>query len=167
MEEQVPACKKVLRLNVDETAVRFYMPAPAGLVVPGKRRCGKAKPTQNATRPQQRACVARVAAVCDDAALQPFLPQLILGDEKTLPVWLLKIVGPALNKNVALLRRKSAWVNKDFLVTYVKFLVACLEPFASSTSRCCFGARCQCTARPKSCARQVAQACGSSSSPRR
>eukprot|EP00974_Lingulodinium_polyedra_P111719 10804368-Lingulodinium_polyedra.AAC.1 len=50
--------------------VRLHMPASAGLVVPRKRRCGSARPTQNATRRQDLACVAHFAAVCGDAAVQ-------------------------------------------------------------------------------------------------
>ena len=43
----------------------------------------------------------------------------------------MRLVQAALHQNVILLRRKSGWVNKDFLVKYVKLLAGCLEPFAS------------------------------------
>ena len=38
LEENVALPRKVLRVNVDETAVRFYMPQRAGLIA--KRRRG-------------------------------------------------------------------------------------------------------------------------------
>ena len=121
--------RKVLRINVDETAVRFYMPQRAGLVA--KRRRGGPSLAQDASRRQQRSCVTRVAAICDNAAVQPSLPQVFIGNEKVLQAAAVKLLQPALQKNVFLLRRKSGWVNKDFLVSYVKLLAACLEPFAS------------------------------------
>ena len=131
LEEQVSSPKKVLRVNVDETAVRFYMPQPAGLVAKKRRRrCGP-EPTQDASRRQQRSCVTHVAAICDDTAVQAVLPQVFVGNEAVLQVSWTKLLRPALRKNVILLRRKSGWVNKDFLVTYVKLLAVCLEPFAS------------------------------------
>ena len=128
LEEQVVLPRKVLRVNVDETAVRFYMPQRAGLVT--KRRRGAPSLAQDASRRQQRSCVTHVAAICDDTAVQPSLPQVIIGNESVLQAAAVKLVGPALHKNVILLRRKSGWVNKDFLVSYVKLLAACLEPFA-------------------------------------
>ena len=128
LEEHVALPRKVLRVNVDETAVRFYMPQRAGLVA--KRRRGGPSPTQDASRRQQRACVTHVAAICDDTAVQPLLPQVFIGNEAVLQASAVKLVRPALHKNVILLRRKSGWVNKDFLVSYVKLLAACLEPFA-------------------------------------
>ena len=127
-EEHVAPPKKVLRVNVDETAVRFYMPQRAGLLA--KRRRGGPSLAQDAPRGQQRSCVTHVAAICDDTAVQPSLPQVFIGNEAVLKVAAVKLVGPALHKNVILLRRKSGWVNKEFLVSYVKLLAACLEPFA-------------------------------------
>ena len=120
--------RKVLRINVDETAVRFYMPQRAGLVA--KRRRGGPSLAQDASRRQQRSCVTHVAAICDNTAVQPSLPQVFIGNEKVLQAAAVKLLQPALQKNVFLLRRKSGWVNKDFLVSYVKLLAACLEPFA-------------------------------------
>ena len=129
LEEHVAQPKNVLRVNVDETAVRFYMPQRRGLVA--KRRRGGPPLAQDASRRQQRSCVTHVAAICDDTAVQPSLPQVFIGNEAVLQAAAVKLVRPALHENVILLRRKSGWVNKDFLVSYVKLLAACLEPFAS------------------------------------
>ena len=113
LEEQVALPRKVLRVNVDETAVRFYMPQRAGLVA--KRRRGGPSLAQDAARRQQRSCATHVAAICDDTAVQPSLPQVFIGNEAVLQAAAVKLVRPALHKNVVLLRRKSGWVNKDFL----------------------------------------------------
>ena len=78
MEEQVVLPRKVLRANVDETAVRFYMPQRAGLVT--KRRLGALSLAQDASRRQQRSCVTHVAAICDDTAVQLSLPQVNIGN---------------------------------------------------------------------------------------
>ena len=105
------------------------MPQRKGLV-PKRRRGGPSR-AQAASRRQQRSCFTHVAAICDDTAVQPSLPQVLIGNEAVLQVAAVRLVQPALHKNVILLRRKSGWVNKDFLVNYVKLLAACLEPFAS------------------------------------
>ena len=128
LKESVALPRKVLRVSVGETAVRCYMPQRAGLVT--QRRRGGPSLTQDASRRQQRACVTQVAAIGDDTAVRPSLPQVFIGNEAVLQAAAVKLVRPALHKHVSFLRRQSGWVNKDFLVSYVKLLAACLEPFA-------------------------------------
>ena len=113
MEERVDLQRKVLRINVDETAVRFYVSQRAGLVA--KRRRGGPSLAQDASRRQQRSCLARVAAVCDDPAAQPYLPQVFVGNEKVFQLAAVKLVQPALRKHAILVRRKSGWGSEDFL----------------------------------------------------
>ena len=54
MEAAVPAHKKALRLNVDETAVKFYYQARKGLVLPLKKGSKKKPIFQFASKGQQK-----------------------------------------------------------------------------------------------------------------
>ena len=73
--------KKLLRLNLDETAVRPYMDPVRGLVVTGAEE-PRGKPLRSASRRQQRTCLSHIAIVCDDTSVQPVLPQIIVGNCK-------------------------------------------------------------------------------------
>ena len=97
LEEQVALPRKVLRVNVDETAARFYMPQRKGLVA--KRRRGGPSPAQDASRRQQRSCVTHVAAICDDTAVQPSLPQVFIGNAAVLQAAAVRLVQPPLRTN--------------------------------------------------------------------
>ena len=158
LEEQVALPRKVLRVNVDETAVRFYMPQRKGLA-PKRRRGGPSR-AQDASRRQQRSCATHVAAICDDTAVQPSLPQVFIGNEAVLRAAAVRLVQPALHKNVILLRRKSCWVNKDFLVSYAKLLAACLEPFASDYQPILLWGALPAHCAPQCSELQHVQACG-------
>ena len=113
LEEQVALQKKVLHVNVDETAVRFYMPQRKGMV-PKRRRGGPSR-AQNASRRQQRSCATHVAAICDDTAVQPSLPQVFIGNDAVQHAAAVRLVQPALHQDVILLRRKSGWETKTYL----------------------------------------------------
>ena len=69
----IPSGKKMLRLNLDETAVRFYYKPNKGLRT--KRTPNhdihEARAVQHATKGQQRRALTHVAIICDDSELQP------------------------------------------------------------------------------------------------
>ena len=82
----IPSGKKVLRLNLDETAVRFFYKPSKGLRT---RRTPnhiihETRAVQHATKGQQRRALTHVAIICDDSELQPQIPQFILGAEHVL-----------------------------------------------------------------------------------
>ena len=120
--------KSILRLNLDETAVRLYMDPVRGLIVTGAEGPG-GKPLRSASRRQQRTCLSHIAIVCDDTSVQPLLPQIIVGNCKTVLKSMQRRLAPQLRENVILLRRKSAWVNADLMVNVLKVLGRVLQPF--------------------------------------
>ena len=128
MATQCSTDKKILRLNLDETAVRMYMDPVRGLIVTGAEGL-RGKPLRSASRRQQRACVSHIAIVCDDTSVQPVLPQIIVGNCKTVLKSMQRRLAPQLRENVFLLRRKSAWVNADLMVNVLKVLGRALQPF--------------------------------------
>ena len=104
---QVPASKKPLWVNMDETGI---------CLCPGTRRgnvfLNKAvKPVQHGTRGQQRSYLTHVAFICDDKDIQLKLPQVIIGNARTIPAERLDDLRASCPANVHLWREESAWVN--------------------------------------------------------
>ena len=83
---------------------------------------------QDVSRHKLRACFTHIAMICDDASLQPRLPQIFLGNEHVFPQRVIESIRPHLAKNILLWRRKSAWVNKATMVEVVRALAAALGP---------------------------------------
>ena len=128
----MPNGKKVLSINLDETAVRAFPGAVKGLVSlsPKMKRCRRiGVHAQPASRSQQRSCLTHVACLCDVPEIEAVLPHFFIGNESVLPLYVQRSVTPSLAKNVFLLRRKSAWVNGDIMVTIVKTIAMILKPY--------------------------------------
>ena len=122
--------KKILRINLDETSVKTWMPSGKGLVtrrIPGP--CRGDRRVAPATRKQQRGCLSHVAFVCDQPEIQPHLPHVIIGNECVLPLYIQREMETQLSSNVFLVRRKSAWVDAHYMAAIIKLLGAMLAPF--------------------------------------
>ena len=65
---------------MDETGIRLFQVAGAGnVVVTAVRLRGNGlRPVQNMSKHQERASFTHVVMVCDDAAMQPLLPQVLI-----------------------------------------------------------------------------------------
>ena len=125
--------KPLLRINLDETRIGLHFSGPRGLQARAvSRAAAKAKAKrrrpviQNVPLGKRRAGFTHVALICDDASLQPRLPQILLGNEAVFPVATLDALRPTLPPNVQLWRRKSGWVNKGLLREIVRELSAAL-----------------------------------------
>ena len=110
-EAVAPTTKKLLPVNMDETAVRFFMPWRRGLLFSAARGAGRRKVVQRAPLKQQRTCVSRVAFLYAEPAAQPLLPQIILGSYHVLRLADVAAVQPCLPPNVFMFCRQSAWVH--------------------------------------------------------
>ena len=72
-EDVTPVGKVLLRINLDETAVRTYNSAKAGLVSlsPKRRKARRdSLDVHPAGRESQRACDAHIAFICEDTEVQ-------------------------------------------------------------------------------------------------
>ena len=117
--ERVPEGITPLRLNFDETSCRLFYEAAPGILgsEPLAAAAKKGYITQQVTRHQKRGALSYLALLCDDTAIQPTLPQVIIGNEHCLPDRVRKelVDSQSLMKNVTLLRQKSAWVTDAVL----------------------------------------------------
>ena len=121
--------KPTLRINLDETACRLHYDQKRGLAVTRERgltRGRKAEIVQDVSRQKLRGCFTHVAMICDDASLQPRLPQIFIGNEHIFAQRIVDAVQPDLPKNILLWRRKSAWVQHSTMVEVVRALAAAL-----------------------------------------
>ena len=110
LQEQVPPGRPVLRLNLDETSVRFWYEPCKGLRRPGGQvpRAGFAR---KASRAQLRKAFSHVAIMCNDTSLQPHLPRVLLVTERTVSAELNRRWTSLPGCNAKLWRGKTAWIN--------------------------------------------------------
>ena len=87
--------------------------------------------TQQVTRRQQRGALSFLTVLCDDATLQPVVPQVIIGNEQLVPQQVVRAlqVESLLMSNVTVLRRKSAWVNDEALSLVAAVWGKALRPY--------------------------------------
>ena len=74
--------KRVLRINMDETAVCLFQGHGRGnLFLSNTDRAA----VQNVPRGKQRMFLTHVAFICDDSVIQKVLPQVVIGNERAIP----------------------------------------------------------------------------------
>ena len=119
----------MLRINLDETCCRLHYDQKRGLAVSRQRsfsRAAKAELVQDVSRQKLRGCFTHIAMICDDASLQPRLPQVFMGSEHIFPQKVMEAARRDVAKNILLWRRKSAWVTKSTMLEVVQALAAAL-----------------------------------------
>lgn len=120
-----------LWINMDETSVATYFESGKGAVLtentPGalKKSLGV-----KATLSDLRGAVTHIGMICSNTAIQPHLPQVIIGNKVQFTKKLLSKVASDKPATVHLLARKSAWNNADIMVDVFRLLAKALEPFA-------------------------------------
>ena len=126
---RVPEGKSLLRINMDETSVCLFQGGGKGNIIFKKRRDrAEAEPVERASRAKRRCCLTHVAFICDRPDIQPLLPQVLVGNEATIPAGRLPGLRAAAPPNVHLVRQKSAWNNQHLMVHILALLAAALQP---------------------------------------
>ena len=108
---QVPLDRKPLILNLDETSIRFWYEPRLGLRARARDRVPGRAPARQASRGLLRKAFTHIAVICDDSALQPLLPQVILVNERTCTIRNLQDWKPLPGCKAEVFRHKSAWIN--------------------------------------------------------
>ena len=121
LQKKIPPGRGVLRLNLDETSVRFFYEPRLGLRRPRGQvpRTGFAR---KATRGQLRKAFSHVAILCDDTSVQPYLPQVLLANERTVSAELHRRWASLPGCNAKLWRGKSAWINDKVFAKIIREL---------------------------------------------
>ena len=121
LRRECPHGKKILRLNLDESSVKLFMPYGRGHIVSLGARA-KRRVKQPASRKEMRLCVTFVGIICDEPSIQPQIPQIILGSERALTQRLLRELRPRLRSNVCLLRAKNGWMTAQLMAKLMTLL---------------------------------------------
>ena len=124
--EQVPPGTIAWRLNLDETSICLFQGDAKGHVFANKKRYPDGF-VQRAPRAKRRCCLTHVGLICDRPDLQPLLPQVIIGNERTFPKASFAALQAACPPNVVLVRQKSAWNDKVLCANIVHRLGAALK----------------------------------------
>ena len=125
--------RKILRINLDETSVCLFQGTGKGTVFYSrKRQAPSGEPVQPASRKNRRTCLTHVGVICDDPALQPLLPQYVIGNFATFLLRDWRALQASCPSNVVLVRQKSAWNNTQLFVNIVHRLGVVLRPFLCS-----------------------------------
>ena len=122
----IPAGKRVLRINLDETSICLFQGRVKGNVFVSKR---EPRIAQDQSASQQRTYFSHVGLICDDPMIQPSLPQFILGNERSIPAGQLPALRASCARNVWLDRGKSAWMNVPTMRRVLRQLKVALEPY--------------------------------------
>ena len=128
-QSRAPSAETVVRVNMDETAVKLDLQRRSPGFVKAKTKAEKKAlrtVRQKLTLREKRAAVTVVAWLCDDARLQQRLPQYIVGNESVLPASVVRTFRQG-EGSVFMLRRKSSWLTADTLVAMLKGLAAAIR----------------------------------------
>ena len=117
--------KQILRLNLDETSVRLYQGSNKGNVfVTNKVRLLQELPWW-----KRRCCLTHIAIICDQASIQPELPQVVVGNETAFPAAPMAQLRAQAPANIVLVRQRRAWSNNELCASLVRRLGAALAAY--------------------------------------
>ena len=121
--------KNLLRINMDETSVPFTFPAHKGNIIARLRSSATSTQlVQQITRKEIRTTFTLVAFICDDPALQPRMPQIVLAPRGFLLSRDAPAIAQSLPGNIYVVRRKSPWMDLSMMLQIIRLLGAILEP---------------------------------------
>ena len=106
-------------MNMDETSLPLSFGDQKGAVL---SRVHSQKAKIVAAKNKQRGCLTLVATISDNSTLQPHVPQVIVGGEKSLRVRDLQQCEQNLPSNVYLVRRKNGWLDAPLFCQILKWL---------------------------------------------
>lgn len=123
------AAGRIVRLNLDETRVLYYVKSGVGNVAvrrggPGSTR---PRPQQIASKGAQRAAMTHVGIVCDDSTLQGYLPQVFIANDHLIRARDVLAVEADLPPCTHLIRGTSSWNNNEKMVRIIGLLGAVLQ----------------------------------------
>ena len=101
-----------LRLNLDETSIVLNHDDQQGVVTPQRDNLPVLVPKKSA----KRGSLTHVVLICDDTAVQPLLPQMIIGNEHILRVTDMQTLETETPANIYVVRAKSSWITAELFM---------------------------------------------------
>ncbi len=109
---------KALRLNLDETSIVLNHDDQKGVVTPQRDNLPVLVPKKSA----KRGSLTHVVLICDDTAVQPLLPQMIIGNEHILRVTDMQTLETETAANIYIVRAKSSWITAELFMLLLQTL---------------------------------------------
>ena len=119
--------KRPLRINLDESAICVHQQSPRGLICFNGRRARTLM--QSVPRSRKRQYITFVCVICDNAVLQPLMPQFLIGNEHTFFQREMDGLHRSLPSNVYIIRRKSSWNNQFVMSQILRTLRSAIAPY--------------------------------------
>ena len=117
--DAAPQSRPPLLINMDETAILRHVSGLRGTVVKATSKMQVA--IDRASLSARRSSISLLACISSDAGIQADLPQVLLGNEHTFTLQVLRSVGSRVG-NAILWRQKSAWNNHSTMRKWLTLL---------------------------------------------
>ena len=101
-----------LRINLDETSIPLNYDYHKGVVATSSNKDVVLVNRQF----MKRGSLTHVVMICDGTAIQPLLPQMIIGNRHVLRVQDLRALENEVPSNVLVVRAKSSWIRVESLI---------------------------------------------------
>ena len=134
LHAHVPVGKVPLRVNMDETAVKFCPTMKEGcltMVARLQKRLPKSL-SMDVTRSQMRGSMTLICFVCDDETIQPCLPQILLVNKRHAPNHMLPSIRACVRPPVLVWFVDKAWMTASLMKDVLCQLDLALEPWSTS-----------------------------------
>ena len=118
-----PEGRPPLVVNMDETSLVRHADGLVGTVV--KHRGGNKVGDKAASLAARRSCMTLMAAITHDTAVQPKLPQVLIGNKHQLTAQVLRDAKP-LPHNIHVFKEETAWNNHAVMRRYISLLAKAL-----------------------------------------
>eukprot|EP00434_Breviolum_minutum_P041390 symbB.v1.2.036816.t1/scaffold5285.1/size28895/3 len=118
-----PEGRPPLVVNMDETSLVRHANGLVGTVV--KHRGGNKVGDKAASLAARRSCMTLMAAITHDTAVQPKLPQVLIGNKHQLTAQVLRDAKP-LPHNIHVFKEETAWNNHAVMRRYISLLAKAL-----------------------------------------
>ena len=134
LHDQVPTSLAPLRINFDETAIRYVQDSRRGYLTLGAQRQKRSAHslTRQVCRSETRAMMSLGTFICDDPSVQPLLPQVLLVNKKLMTEAETAVAAALLPQGVQLWREESAWTTGAIMVRLLTTLHLSLSAVLST-----------------------------------
>ena len=114
-----PLGRPPLLINMDETSVVRHTSGLVGTIV--KYPAGMMRAGDPGSLGDRRSCITFMASITHDTAIQPKLPQILIGNKHQFTAQVMRL-AQTLPKNIHLYKQQSAWNNHACMRRYISLL---------------------------------------------
>ena len=114
-----PLGRPPLVINMDETSVVRHTSGLVGTIV--KYPAGMVRAGDPGSLGDRRSCITFMASITHDTAIQPKLPQILIGNKHQFTAQVMRL-AQTLPKNIHLYKQQSAWNNHACMRRYISLL---------------------------------------------